>query len=96
MRCLAAETFGFLLRHAAPKHARAGLRALLAEHAVRPSAARAHGAGLLVAEGVLGVEHGLHSRAPALLGLLLQEGLLSPADFGAATGGNAAKGGWRG
>jgi hypothetical protein len=33
VRCLAAETFGFLLRAASRKSLRAGMRALLAEHA---------------------------------------------------------------
>ena len=44
-----------------------------AEHAVRPTEARAHAAGLLLAEACLGASNGLHSRAPALLRLLLQE-----------------------
>ena len=44
-----------------------------AEHALRPTEARAHGAGLLLAEACLGVSNGLHSRAPAVLRLLLQE-----------------------
>jgi hypothetical protein len=73
VRVLAAEAFGFLLRAAKPRRAlRAGLRALLAEAAVRPRPERLHGAGLLCAEAVLGPEHGLHSRTPVLLGLLLQ------------------------
>ena len=84
VRCLAAETFGFLLRTAPRKALRAGMRALLAEHAVRPSRVRAHGAGLMIAEAVLGPEHGLHSRTGAVLSLLLDEQLLSVADFGAA------------
>jgi len=37
-----------------------------------------------VAESVLGPEHGLHSKAPGVLALLLQEDLLTPQDFGAA------------
>lgn len=90
MRCLAAETLGFLLRQASAKQLRVGLRALLGEAAVKPSAERAHGAGLLVAEAVLGVEHGLHSRAPGLVQLLLQEDLLQPEDFGAGAAGAAA------
>jgi hypothetical protein len=53
----------------------------MAEHALRPSDARAHGAGLLLAEAALGVSHGLHSRAAALLPLLLQEDPLAPEDL---------------
>jgi hypothetical protein len=91
VRVLAAETFGFLLRTAKPRKAvRSGLRAVLAEAAVRSSARRTHGAGLLVAEALLGPEHGLHSRAGAVLGLLLQDDILAAADFGAAAGKAAA------
>jgi U3 small nucleolar RNA-associated protein 20 len=67
VRCLAAETFGFLLRAASPKQQRQALRAVLAEHAVKPTAARCHGGGLLAAEAVLGVEHGLHSKVTLLI-----------------------------
>jgi U3 small nucleolar RNA-associated protein 20 len=90
VRCLAAETLGFLLRQATPKQLRSGLRALLGEAAVRHSAARVHGAGLLAAEAVVGVEHGLHSKAPVLLQMLLQEDLLTPEDFGSAADAAAA------
>jgi hypothetical protein len=58
--------------------------------AVNPSQERAHGAGLLVAESVLGPEHSLHSKAAAVLTLLLQEDLLSPEDFGAAAAADKA------
>jgi hypothetical protein len=84
VRCLAAETLGYLLRQAPPRCMRAALRALLAEHAVRPGPQRAHGAGLLVGEALLGPEHGVHSRTGTLLGLLLQRDLLTVGDFAAA------------
>lgn len=59
--------------------------------AVNPTPERAHGAGLLVAEAVLGPEHSLHSKAASVLVLLLQEDLLTPQEFGtAAAGGKAA------
>jgi hypothetical protein len=57
---------------------------------VNPSEERAHGAGLLVAESVLGPEHSLHSKAASVLTLLLQEDLISPQDFGAAAADKAA------
>jgi hypothetical protein len=82
VRALAAETLGFLFRQASDKQLKAGARSLLAEQAVRPCAERTHGAGLLLAEAVLGPSHGLHSRAPAVLRLLLQEDVLKPSDFG--------------
>ena len=70
-------------RRAPPRCVRAALRALLAEHAVRPGPQRAHGAGLLVGEALLGPEHGVHSRTGTLLGLLLQLDLLTVKDFAA-------------
>jgi hypothetical protein len=82
VRALAAETLGFLFRQAADKQLKAGVRSLLAEHAARPAPERTHGAGLLLAEAVLGPSHGLHSRAPAVLRLALAEDLLRPSDFG--------------
>jgi hypothetical protein len=82
VRALAAETLGFLFRQASDKQLKAGARALLAEHAARPAPERTHGAGLLLAEAVLGPSHGLHSRAPAVLRLTLEEDLLKPSDFG--------------
>ncbi len=51
------------------------------EQALRPSEARTHGAGLVLAESVVGVSHGLHSKAAILLPLLLSEDLLDPASF---------------
>ena len=52
-----------------------------AEHAMRPSEARTHGAGLLLAESLIGINHGLHSRAAALVPLMLQEDILSTTDL---------------
>jgi len=92
VRSLAAESFGFLLRHANSTAARAAVRAVLADAAIRPSIARINGAGLLIAETVSGVSNGLHSRGTALLQLLLQEDILSQKDFinnsGSASGVN--------
>lgn len=45
------------------------------------------GAGALLAEAVAGVGDGLHSRAGALLGLVLGEDLLKAGDFKAKAGG---------
>jgi hypothetical protein len=42
---------------------------------------RTHGAGLLLGEALLSVNHTLHSKAPHLLQLLLSEDLLAPEDF---------------
>lgn len=68
---------------------------ILSLRAVNPTQERAHGAGMLVAESVLGPEHNLHSKAGSVLALLLQEDLLTPEDFGAAAdraaAGKAAK-----
>lgn len=94
VRLLAAQTFGFLLRHATPQLARSAVRTVLADAAVRPSVARLEGAGLLVAEAAAGVSNSLHSRGPALLALLLQQDILSASDFQGAkeggTGGSSA------
>ena len=58
------------------------MKAVLAEAVARPTPERLHAAGLLLAEAAVGVNHGLHSRAaPAVLQLLLQEGLVEPRDF---------------
>lgn len=48
---------------------------------MRPSEARTHGAGLLLAESLVGINHGLHSRAAAVVPLMLQEDNLSPTDL---------------
>ena len=50
----------------------------------RPTDERVHAAGALLAEAVTGVSHGLHSRAAAVLGPVLQEGVLRPDDFKSA------------
>ena len=86
VRIFAAQTFGFLLRHATAQEARAAVRSVLADAVVRPSVARITGAGLLVAEGAIGVGNGLHSRGPVLLSLLLQDDILNETDFGVAAG----------
>ncbi len=51
---------------------------------MRPTEARTHGAGLLLAESLLGINHRLHSRAAAVLPLMLQEDILAPADLKAS------------
>ncbi len=56
------------------------------QQALRPTEERTHGAGLLLAEAVLGVSNGLHSKATAVLGLLLQQDLLQPEDFAGVGG----------
>ncbi|KAK9818396.1 hypothetical protein WJX72_012002 [[Myrmecia] bisecta] len=81
VRALAAQSVGFLFRHASVPALRSGVRALLAEHALRPSEERTDGAGHLLAESVSSIANGLHSRARLVLELVLQEDLLSPDDF---------------
>lgn len=61
-----------------------GIKAALAEAVGRPSDARVHAAGALLAEAVTGVSHGLHSRAAAVLGPLLRDDILRPEDFKSA------------
>lgn len=56
------------------------------EHAVRPSEARTDAASLILAEIAKGPAHGLHSKAPRLLSLVLQRDLLRPADLKVRTG----------
>ncbi len=56
-----------------------------AEYMLRPSEERAHGAGLVLAEAVIGVGNGLHSKAPLVLPLLLQEDVLDPSKVKPAT-----------
>ena len=48
---------------------------------MRPTEARTHGAGLLLAESLIGINHRLHSRAAAVVPLMLQEDILTPADL---------------
>ncbi|KAG2487780.1 hypothetical protein HYH03_013624 [Edaphochlamys debaryana] len=91
VRQFAAQAAGFLLRSAPSTPAlRAGVRAALAEQAARPSPERTDATGLLLAEAVLGVKHGLHSRAPAVLGLLLREDLIAPEELTPAAAAAAA------
>ena len=52
-----------------------------AEQALRPSEARTHGAGMLLAESLIGINHTLHSRAAAVVPLMLQEDILSVGDL---------------
>ncbi len=52
---------------------------------MRPSEGRTHGAGLLLAESLVGINHGLHSRAAALVPLMLQENILSTTDLKVCT-----------
>ena len=54
---------------------------MYAEQVMRPTEARTHGAGLLLAESLIGINHRLHSRAAAVLPLMLQEDILTPADL---------------
>ncbi len=71
---------------------RRAVRAVLAEQALLPSEQRTDGAGLLLAESVLGIGHGLHSRAPAVFELAFGEDLLTRTDLqgaGAAAHGAA-------
>ena len=52
-----------------------------AEQALKPSEAQTHGAGMLLAESLIGINHGLHSRAAAVVPLMLQEDILSVGDL---------------
>lgn len=73
-----------------------GVKAALAEAVTRPSDARVHAAGALLAEAAAGVSHGLHSRAATVLGPVLREGVLRPEDFKSAKVGlDWALGGFR-
>lgn len=47
-----------------------------AEHVQLPIEERTHGAGLLLAESMIGISNGLHSKAGVLLQLLLQEDVI--------------------
>ncbi|PRW58885.1 small subunit processome component 20-like protein [Chlorella sorokiniana] len=84
VRALAAESLGFLFRQASGPAIRVGVKAALAEAVTRPTDERVHAAGALLAEAVTGVSHGLHSRAAAVLGPVLREGVLRPDDFKSA------------
>ena len=61
-----------------------GVKAALAEAVTKPTEERVHAAGSLLAEAVMGTAYGLHSRAAAVLGLALREGILRPDDFKSA------------
>lgn len=61
-----------------------------AEQALRPSEARTHGAGMLLAESLIGINHGLHSRAAAVVPLMLQEDILSVGDLKVSLEGRTA------
>ncbi|BDA46529.1 probable small subunit processome component 20 homolog at N-terminal half [Coccomyxa sp. Obi] len=87
VRRLAAQSAGYLFRHAGNKSLRAGVRAVFAEHALRPSEERAHGAGLVLGEAVIGVGNGMHSKASLVLPLLFQEDVLDPSKIKPATEG---------
>lgn len=71
-------------RQASGPAIRVGVKAALAEAVTRPTDERVHAAGALLAEAVTGVSHGLHSRAAAVLGPVLREGVLRPDDFKSA------------
>lgn len=92
VRDLAARALGFLLRHAPPAALRAALRHALGEAVRSPTPERLDGAGALAAEAVTGVGQGLHSRAGAVLGLLLGQELLRPQDFKPKVGGGRGEG----
>lgn len=47
-----------------------------AEYAAKPSEDRADGAGLLLAETVRGIAHGLHSKASLVFDIVLQPDVL--------------------
>jgi hypothetical protein len=81
---LAAEAVSYLLRQAPAPALRVAVKAALAEAVSRPSLERIHAAGALLAEAARGTSHGLHSRAGAVLGLLLQPDILTPGDFKSA------------
>ncbi|GLI63747.1 hypothetical protein VaNZ11_006820, partial [Volvox africanus] len=82
VRQFAAQAVGYLLRSAPSAAAlRSGVKAALAEQAAKPTPERTDGAGLVLAEAVVGVSQGLHSRAQQVLQLLLKEDLLQPSDL---------------
>ena len=68
-------------RHASSVHLKAVVKALLADAALQPDMEHVDGAGRLLAAAVAGASGGLHSRAPEVLALVLQEALVTPADF---------------
>lgn len=78
---LAAQSFGYLLRNASPAASKTAVRSVLADVIVQPSIARTHGAGLLFAEAMKGVQHGLHSKGSAFLSMILQQDIIILDDF---------------
>ena len=78
------QSLGELLlprRHASSGHLRGAVKALLADAALQPDMEHVDGTGRLLAAAVAGASGGLHSRAPEVLALVLQEDLVTPADF---------------
>lgn len=71
------QAVGYLFRMAGPQQLEQGVRSLLAEQARQPVWERSQGAGLLLAESIISVAHGLHSRAAGVLKLMMQEDLLT-------------------
>ena len=71
-------------RQASGPSIRVGIKSAVAEAVTRPTDERVHAAGALLAEAAVGVGHGLHSRAAAVLGPLVREGVLRPEDFKSA------------
>ncbi|CAG9460436.1 unnamed protein product [Pedinophyceae sp. YPF-701] len=84
VRSFAAEALGYLVRTAPHGAVAAAVRAVLVEHAAMPTTDRTDGAGALLAEAVCGAANGLHSRAPALLALLLAADPISVKHFKSA------------
>ena len=84
---LAVQVFGYLLRTVPHHGIAAAMRSVLAEGTAVASQARVHGCGALLAESVKGPKHALHSRAPALLQALLDQGLCRSAQVAAGGGG---------
>ena len=77
-------------RHASSVHLKGVVKALLADGALQPDMEHVDGAGRLLAAAVAGPSGGLHSRAPEVLALVLQDALVTPADF------RSSKVGWSG
>ena len=71
VRCFAAQVLGFLLRKAQTEELKTIVVEVLMEVVIKSTEFRVHGAGLLLAEAVLGPQNGLHSRSAVLLRLLL-------------------------
>ena len=90
--CLQQRTDGDPLlpcRHASSVHLKGAVKALVAVAALQPDTEHVDGAGRLQAAAVAGASGGLHSRAPEVLALVLQEGLVTPAGFRSSKVGRA-------